>query len=80
MQDKNRVPHPPPPKQGSGVVKYQCCRITITNYLVGGSALSERSVQEEQRRYLVLEIELEPQLNYSILFSTQASLVVSNLR
>ena len=42
MQYKNRVPHPPPPKQGSGVVKYQCCRTTITNYLVGGSAVDRK--------------------------------------
>ena len=30
------------PKQASGVVKYQCCRTTITNYLVGGSAVDRK--------------------------------------
>ena len=40
VQQKSSPP-PHPPKQASGVVKYQCCRTTITNYLVGGSAVDK---------------------------------------
>ena len=42
MQYKKRVPHPYPLKLASGVVKYQCCRTTITNYLVGCSAVDRK--------------------------------------
>ena len=33
---------PHPPKQAFGVVKYQCYQTTITNYLVGGSAVDRK--------------------------------------
>ena len=33
---------PNPPKQASGVVKYQCYQNTITNYLVGCSAVDRK--------------------------------------
>jgi len=44
MQYNNRVPHPHPLKQGSGVVKYQCYWTTITNYLVGFSAVDRKVI------------------------------------
>ena len=48
----NKIPHHHSPNKASGVVKYQCCRTTIINYLVGCSAVDRK----EQGRYQVLEI------------------------
>ena len=41
VQQQSSSP-PTPPKQACGIVKYQCCQNTITNYMVGGSAVDRK--------------------------------------